>query len=70
MASLGSVGLTSPPVGRITSPSLDDVIVVLLACSCRRVLGPDVIPIEVVIVGGLLVVKLLHGLVGASWAQR
>ena len=57
-------------MGRLLLPSLDDVLDVLLDCSRGRALGPDVIPVEVVLVGGLPAAKLLRGLVGANWTQR
>ena len=57
-------------MGRLILPSLDDVLDALLVCSRGRALGPDAIPIELVIVGGLPAARLLRGLVGANWSQR
>ena len=51
-------------------PSLDDVLDRLMASAKGKALGPDSIPIELVISGGLPAATLVHSLVVTSWRQR
>ena len=51
-------------------PSLDDVLDRLMASAKGKALGPDSIPIELVILGGLPAARLVHSLVVGSWKQR
>ena len=51
-------------------PSLDDVLDRLMASAKGKALGPESIPIELVILGGLPAARLVHSLVVGSWRQR
>ena len=67
---LGSAPLLGDQSRGLQIPSLDDTSDVLMDCSRGRALGPDVLPIEVVQIGGLPAARLMQGLVVASWSQK
>ena len=50
-------------------PSLDEVLHVLRACSKGKALGPNIVIIELVVLGGLPAARLLHGIIAACLLQ-
>ena len=51
-------------------PSLDDMLDRLMGSAKGKSLGPDSIPLELFIAGGLPAARLVHSLVVCSWRQR
>ena len=57
------------PEVSLALPSLDELLDVIWACSRGKALGPDAIPVELILAGGLPAGKLVHGLICACWLQ-
>ena len=53
----------------LTPPTFDEVLDALRVCSRGKAMGPDVIPIELILVGGLLAAFLLYRLIVDCWFQ-
>ena len=54
----------------LVPPTLDEVLDVLRVCSRGKALGPDAVPVELVIAGGLIAARLVHALISGCWLQR
>ena len=56
--------------GALQPPTLDAVLDTLLAANKGRELGPDAIPLELIVLGGLPAAKLLHVLIVPKQSQQ
>ena len=55
--------------GSLAPPTFDEVLDMLRMCSRGKAMCPDVVPIELILVGGLPTAYLVYRLIVACWLQ-